>query len=102
MRVSETLVEASPERATGHELAQETEPLSNSSLNAIDLGRGVRRYVLWDRKVDGGFPETKELKRRVRDLIDPSRGLGHVDAVYPRQDENKPTSNEAEMASNNR
>lgn len=35
--------------------------------------------VLWDRKADGGFPETKELKRRVRDVIDPGRDLGHVD-----------------------
>lgn len=35
--------------------------------------------VLWDRKVDGGFPETKELKRRVRDVIEPGRDLGHVD-----------------------
>ncbi|KAI9905032.1 hypothetical protein N3K66_001561 [Trichothecium roseum] len=35
--------------------------------------------TLWDRKVDGGFPETKELKRRVRDVIEPGRDLGHVD-----------------------
>lgn len=35
--------------------------------------------VLWDRKTDGGFPETKELKRRVRDIIEPERDLGHVD-----------------------
>ncbi|KAF4511330.1 hypothetical protein G6O67_003138 [Ophiocordyceps sinensis] len=35
--------------------------------------------VLWDRRVDGGFPETKELKRRVRDVIEPGRDLGHVD-----------------------
>mgnify|MGYP005990056463 CR=1 FL=1 len=35
--------------------------------------------VLWDRKTDGGFPETKELKRRVRDVIEPDRNLGHVD-----------------------
>lgn len=35
--------------------------------------------VLWDRKADGGFPETKELKRRVRDVIEPGRDLGHVD-----------------------
>ncbi|CEJ89489.1 Putative Selenoprotein domain-containing protein [[Torrubiella] hemipterigena] len=40
--------------------------------------------VLWDRKVDGGFPETKELKRRVRDVIDPKRDLGHVDKNYPK------------------
>ncbi|KAK0709127.1 Rdx type Seleno protein, partial [Lasiosphaeria miniovina] len=41
-----------------------------------------RRAVLWDRKVDGGFPETKELKRRVRDAIQPGRDLGHVDRNY--------------------
>jgi len=35
--------------------------------------------VLWDRKSDGGFPETKELKRRCRDLVEPGMGLGHVD-----------------------
>lgn len=35
--------------------------------------------ILWDRKTDGGFPETKELKRRVRDVIEPGRNLGHVD-----------------------
>ncbi|KAL2181796.1 Rdx family-domain-containing protein, partial [Thermothelomyces heterothallicus CBS 202.75] len=35
--------------------------------------------VLWDRKADGGFPETKELKRRVRDVVQPGRDLGHVD-----------------------
>ncbi|KAH6694077.1 seleno protein W family protein [Plectosphaerella plurivora] len=35
--------------------------------------------LLWDRKTEGGFPETKELKRRVRDVIDPGRDLGHVD-----------------------
>ena len=39
----------------------------------------TQRRVLWDRKVDGGFPETKELKRRVRDAIEPGRNLGHVD-----------------------
>ncbi|KAL8944191.1 MAG: hypothetical protein Q9216_000615 [Gyalolechia sp. 2 TL-2023] len=34
---------------------------------------------LWDRKSDGGFPETKKLKQLVRNVIDPSRDLGHVD-----------------------
>ncbi|KAI1378242.1 Rdx family-domain-containing protein [Hypoxylon crocopeplum] len=42
----------------------------------------VQQRVLWDRKVDGGFPETKELKRRVRDAIEPGRDLGHVDKDY--------------------
>ncbi|CAK7218626.1 hypothetical protein SBRCBS47491_003568 [Sporothrix bragantina] len=38
--------------------------------------------LLWDRKSEGGFPETKELKRRVRDVIEPGRDLGHVDRNY--------------------
>ncbi|KAI1127522.1 hypothetical protein F5Y10DRAFT_193212 [Nemania abortiva] len=44
----------------------------------------VQRRLLWDRKIDGGFPEAKELKRRVRDVIEPGRNLGHVDRDYPR------------------
>ncbi|KAM5441904.1 hypothetical protein MferCBS31731_003166 [Microsporum ferrugineum] len=35
--------------------------------------------TLWDRKVNGGFPEAKQLKALVRDIIDPSRDLGHID-----------------------
>lgn len=35
--------------------------------------------VLWDRKTEGGFPETKELKNRVRNVIEPGRDLGHID-----------------------
>ena len=34
---------------------------------------------IWERKRDGGFPEAKELKQRVRDRIDPQRSLGHND-----------------------
>ncbi|KAL2156011.1 hypothetical protein VTH82DRAFT_755 [Thermothelomyces myriococcoides] len=41
-----------------------------------------RTVLLWDRKTDGGFPETKELKRRVRDVVQPGRDLGHVDRDY--------------------
>ena len=33
--------------------------------------------VLWDRARDGGFPETKVLKQRVRDVVAPRRDLGH-------------------------
>ncbi len=35
--------------------------------------------ILWDRKIDGGFPEAKGLKRRVRDVIDPRATWAHVD-----------------------
>lgn len=34
---------------------------------------------IWERKADGGFPEAKVLKQRVRDQIDPARDLGHSD-----------------------
>lgn len=35
--------------------------------------------MIWDRKRDGGFPETKELKNRVRNIIEPGKDMGHVD-----------------------
>ena len=37
----------------------------------------VGEILLWDRKREGHFPEPKELKQRVRDVIDPDRDLGH-------------------------
>lgn len=39
----------------------------------------VQETLIWDRKRDGGFPETKELKNRVRNIIDPEKDMGHVD-----------------------
>ena len=35
--------------------------------------------LIWDRKRDGGFPDAKTLKQRVRDRLDPARDLGHID-----------------------
>ena len=40
---------------------------------------GAREVLLWDRKAEGGFPEAKVLKQRVRDCVEPGRGLGHSD-----------------------
>ena len=34
---------------------------------------------VWERRRDGGFPDAAGLKRRVRDLLDPERPLGHID-----------------------
>ena len=39
----------------------------------------ANEQVVWDRKVDGGFPQPKELKQRVRDMIAPQKDLGHSD-----------------------
>jgi len=35
--------------------------------------------LMWDRKVEGGFPELKILKQRIRDHIQPGKSLGHSD-----------------------
>ena len=39
----------------------------------------VNGDLIWERKRDGGFPGPKELKQRVRDIVEPGRDLGHVD-----------------------
>ncbi|MEM8783432.1 MAG: SelT/SelW/SelH family protein [Planctomycetota bacterium] len=50
---------------------------------------------VWSRTEDGGFPEVKELKRRVRDQLDPDRPLGHIDRnaghACPLDDDNQTT-----------
>jgi selenoprotein W-related protein len=35
--------------------------------------------TVWERKKDGGFPEAKVLKQRIRDKAWPERDLGHAD-----------------------
>jgi len=39
----------------------------------------AQQVLLWDRKAEGGFPETKILKQRVRNHIEPEKKLGHSD-----------------------
>lgn len=39
--------------------------------------------VVWDRSVDGGFPEPKELKQRVQPFVAPEKDLGHSAAKAP-------------------
>lgn len=40
----------------------------------------VEGETIWSRVTDGGFPEIKELKQRVRDRVAPDLHLGHSDA----------------------
>jgi selenoprotein W-related protein len=35
--------------------------------------------LLWSRKDEGRFPDIKELKQRVRDVVAPEKPLGHSD-----------------------
>jgi selenoprotein W-related protein len=39
----------------------------------------VDGVLVWERKRDGGFPEAKVMKQRVRDAAFPDRDLGHSD-----------------------
>ncbi len=59
----------------GTELAGVTLVPGTGGIFAIAAGD----TLIWERKRDGGFPDVKALKQRVRDLIDPERDLGHID-----------------------
>ncbi|MGY3858434.1 MULTISPECIES: SelT/SelW/SelH family protein [Aeromonas] len=68
-------------------LAQELLSTFDSDLGEVALvpaSKGefkilVNGVQVWDRVVDEGFPEAKEIKQRVRDIIAPERDLGHAD-----------------------
>ncbi|MBR7627572.1 MAG: SelT/SelW/SelH family protein [Aeromonas popoffii] len=68
-------------------LAQELLSTFDSDLGEVALvpaSKGefrilVNGVLVWDRVADEGFPEAKEIKQRVRDVIAPQRDLGHSD-----------------------
>ncbi len=69
-------------------LAQEllttfADDLAEVALRPADISGTFEIFLneqsLWERTRDGGFPEAKILKQRVRNLIDPDRPLGHTD-----------------------
>nr|WP_272212721.1 SelT/SelW/SelH family protein [Marinicella sp. W31]MDC2878632.1 SelT/SelW/SelH family protein [Marinicella sp. W31] len=77
-------------------MAQELLSTFSHELGAVTLKPGtggifeimVDGALIWERKRDGGFPGPKELKQRVRDIIDPERDLGHADRADRQNDEN--------------
>ncbi|KAL7409006.1 Rdx family-domain-containing protein [Mrakia frigida] len=40
---------------------------------------GKQGELVWDRKIEGGFPELKLLKQRIRNHVSPAVSLGHSD-----------------------
>lgn len=70
-------------------MAQELLSSFGTELGAVTLVPGtggifeirLDEELLWERKRDGGFPDSRVLKQMVRDHIDPDRSLGHVDRV---------------------
>ncbi|KAK8869523.1 hypothetical protein IAR55_000089 [Kwoniella newhampshirensis] len=55
----------------------------------LDLGDGRGDQLTWDRKTEGGFPELKVLKQRIRNLVQPDMGLGHSDVHGVRSKDGK-------------
>jgi len=68
-------------------MAQELLQTFGTDLGGVTLVPGtggifeirVGDALVWERKRDGGFPDVKALKQRVRDQVDPDRNLGHID-----------------------
>jgi selenoprotein W-related protein len=68
-------------------MAQELLSTFGEALGSVALvpGHGgifeirVEGVLVWERKRDGGFPDARALKQRVRDRVEPGRDLGHLD-----------------------
>ncbi|PSM19071.1 SelT/SelW/SelH family protein [Nitratireductor sp. StC3] len=68
-------------------MAQELLSSFGSELGAVTLVPGsggtfeitLDGETIWERSRDGGFPDAKLLKQRVRDAAWPERDLGHAD-----------------------
>jgi selenoprotein W-related protein len=68
-------------------LAQELLSTFETELGEVALAPGTGGVfeitydgeTIWERRADGGFPDAKTLKRRLRDRLDPARDLGHID-----------------------
>ncbi|KAI9740994.1 MAG: hypothetical protein M1834_002705 [Cirrosporium novae-zelandiae] len=69
-----TLITSTPSKSDNND---DDGKINNDNGRASEVR--IQKHAIWDRKRDGGFPETKELKKRIRDVIDPTRNLGHVD-----------------------
>ncbi|KAL7432703.1 hypothetical protein ACHAXM_003231 [Skeletonema potamos] len=58
-------------------------PLSEGGIFRITANSNKQgadsKFLLWDRKIEGRFPESKEVKQLIRDLVDPEKCLGHSD-----------------------
>jgi selenoprotein W-related protein len=69
-------------------MAQEFLTTFNNELHSVSLQPSeingsfvisVDNKKIFDRKEYGGFPEIKELKQLVRDIVSPGKNLGHSD-----------------------
>lgn len=59
----------------GNDLAELTLRPGTGGIFKVFIGQ----QLIFDRAEHGRFPEPKELKQGIRDVIDPTRDLGHSD-----------------------
>ena len=72
-------------------LAQELLTTFEADLASVSLSPGtggvfdvrLNEEIIFSRKAAGRFPESKELKQLIRDVIAPERDLGHSDKMDP-------------------
>jgi len=57
--------------------------LKQVTLQPSEVGGSYKIFVddkkIFDRKEFNGFPEIKEIKQMVRDIVNPEKSLGHAD-----------------------
>lgn len=60
-----------------------TEEINGVLLKPAEAGGAyivrIDEVIIFDRKENGRFPEIKELKQLVRDVVSPEKNLGHSD-----------------------
>jgi len=80
---------ANESKLTSVTMVNQSPPLSEGGIFCVSASSGNQsegdndRVVLWDRKVQGRFPESKEVKQLVRDCVNPDIDLGHSDNKQP-------------------
>ncbi len=64
-------------------LATFTDDIKSVTLQPSEVGGSYKIFIdekkIFDRKEYNGFPEIKEIKQLVRDLVNPGKSLGHAD-----------------------
>jgi selenoprotein W-related protein len=60
-------------------LIPKSPPLSPGGIFRVISNDDNGETVLWDRSVEGRFPEAKEVKQALRDVVNPAKDLGHSD-----------------------
>jgi len=60
-----------------------TDDIKSVTLLPSETGGAYRIFIddkkVFDRKEHNGFPEIKEIKQMIRDVVNPEKSLGHAD-----------------------